>query len=234
MPATTLLRDCSALVTAAEEAGGKAPKVLMNILAGAALLNAHSTVPDPARAIVAAATDGTLTAEKLGELVTEAAHAQVVNTYIGELRQRSERMFVAEFRRALGAGACDELLGTLRPIWDEHAAAVGEARARLTPRAAPNTSWIRLDEAGRVLAAAPRTPRRTQPDRYRRKAIRAERRRLFDDQRVCQQRRLSVGRLGDLVRRGGSLEADSAAFRRPGRTPPAPAVRRAVEAQHRG
>ena len=77
MPATTSLRDCSALVAATREAGGKAPEVLTNILDGAALLNTHSVVSDPAKAIVAAAADGSLTAEKLNELVTEAAHTQV-------------------------------------------------------------------------------------------------------------------------------------------------------------
>ena len=129
MPATTSLRDCSALVAATQEAGGEAPESLTNILAGASLLEAHSAVSDPARAIVAASVDGTLTAEKLDGLITEAAHTQMVDTYLGELRQRSERMFVEQFHKALRNGACDELLGTLRPIWDEHAAAVAEARS---------------------------------------------------------------------------------------------------------
>ena len=133
MPATTSLRDCSALVAATGEAGGKAPEVLTNILDVAALLNTHSVVSDPAKAIVAAAADGSLTAEKLNELVTEAAHTQAVNIYVGELRQRSERMFVEAFHKALAAGACDELLGTLRPIWDAHAVAVGEARSQINP-----------------------------------------------------------------------------------------------------
>ncbi len=78
---------------------------------------------------MAASVDGTLTAEKLDGLITEAAHTQMVDTYLGELRQRSERMFVEQFHKALRNGACDELLGTLRPIWDEHAAAVAEARS---------------------------------------------------------------------------------------------------------
>ena len=42
-------------------------------------------------------------------------------------------MFIEEFHKALAAGACDELLGTLRPIWDAHAVAVGEARSEINP-----------------------------------------------------------------------------------------------------
>ena len=51
--------------------------------------------------------------------------------YLGELRQRSERMVVQAFHKALADGACDELLDGLRPIWDQHAAAVVEARSQI-------------------------------------------------------------------------------------------------------
>ena len=113
MPATTSLRDCSQLVTATLEAGGQAPEVLQNILDGAALLNTRPAPVDPAHTIVTAATDGSLTAEKLDELLVTAASQQSVAGYACELRQRSERMFVEEFHRALKDGACDELLGTI-------------------------------------------------------------------------------------------------------------------------
>jgi hypothetical protein len=129
VPATTLLRDCNQLITATWDAGGKAPKILADILAGADLVHAHNSVPDPARTIVAAAVAGALTADRVAELVTEAANAQLHNNYLGELWQRSERLFVQTFHKALAAGACDELLASLRPQWDEHAAAIGEARA---------------------------------------------------------------------------------------------------------
>ena len=110
MPATASLRDCSALIAATEEAGGEVPEVLANILAGAALLNTRPAPVDPAHAIVKAATDGALTAEKLDELLVTAAGQQSVAGYACELRQRSERLFVGEFHKALEAGAADELL----------------------------------------------------------------------------------------------------------------------------
>ena len=119
------------MVAATQEAGGKVPKVLASILAGANLLVTRPAPSDPARVIVKAAAAGALTAEKLDELITEAARTQVVNAYLGELRQRSERLFVEQFHQALADGACDELLNSLRPIWDENAAAVGEARSMI-------------------------------------------------------------------------------------------------------
>ena len=61
MPATSSLRDCSALVTATLEAGGQIPEVLENIIDGAQLLNTRPAPVDPARAIVKAAVDGALT-----------------------------------------------------------------------------------------------------------------------------------------------------------------------------
>lgn len=36
--------------------------------------------------------------------------------------------------KALESGACDQLLGTLRPTRDEHATAVGEARSMISPQ----------------------------------------------------------------------------------------------------
>ena len=104
MPATTLLHDCSQLVTATQEAGGKAPKILLNILDGAHLLDTARPVSDPMHTIVAASVAGTLTADTLGELVEAAAHTQAINTYVGELRQRSERPFVQAFHKALRNG----------------------------------------------------------------------------------------------------------------------------------
>jgi hypothetical protein len=68
MTATGSLTDCARLVTAVQEAGGRAPKPLTNILAGAALLKDHSAPGDPAKAIVNAAVVGQLTEQLPGEL----------------------------------------------------------------------------------------------------------------------------------------------------------------------
>ena len=88
MPATSSLTDCERLATAVQEVGGRIPKTLAGILSGAALLNAHSGATDPARRIVDAAVAGTLTEKRLNDLIAEAATAQMINAYRGELRRR--------------------------------------------------------------------------------------------------------------------------------------------------
>ena len=77
MPPTTALADCARLIAAVQEAGGRAPKPLANILAAAHLLADHSAPSDPARAIVAAAVRGELTEKKLDGLLGDYAAAQL-------------------------------------------------------------------------------------------------------------------------------------------------------------
>ena len=60
-----------------------------------------------ARTIVDAAADGTLTADRITDLIAEAARAQSIATYTGELRQRTERLFVGAFYEALQDGAAE-------------------------------------------------------------------------------------------------------------------------------
>ena len=76
-----------------------------------------------ARTIVDAAADGTLTADRITDLIAEAARAQSIATYTGELRQRTERLFVGAFYEALQDGAADEILDSLRPAFDTAAEA---------------------------------------------------------------------------------------------------------------
>jgi hypothetical protein len=97
MPATSALDDCQHVVTAVQEAGGRIPKPLAGILGGASLWNAHGTTSNPEKGIVHAAVAGTLTDKSLTDLITEAAHRQLVASYTQELRARSERMFVEQF-----------------------------------------------------------------------------------------------------------------------------------------
>ena len=108
------LTDAQTLAKAVQTAQGHVPKPLANIpLAGVALLNAPSPTPDPARAIVEAAQDGTLTEDTLATLITTAAQQQMVATYRGELR-RNQGLFVGAFFTTLQSGAADELLDSLR------------------------------------------------------------------------------------------------------------------------
>ena len=81
-----------------------------------------------ARTIVDAAADGTLTADRITDLIAEAARAQSIATCTGELRQRTERLFVGAFFEALQYGAADELLDSLRPPFDPAAEAIAQAR----------------------------------------------------------------------------------------------------------
>ena len=218
MPATTLLRDCSQLVTATQEAGGKVPKILLNILDGAHLLDTARPVSDPMHTIVAASVAGTLTADTLGELVEAAAHTQAINTYVGELRQRSERPYVQAFHKTLrNGGACDELLSSLRPIWDEHAAAIAEARALLgssessiehmLASAGPGAieAWQQLPRHVTVIERISAVARRFGP-------------RLGDFPLVTEAAHAENHLLEDRAVwcTDGGLVADSAAFRRPG------------------
>ena len=81
-----------------------------------------------ARTIVDAAVDGTLTADRITDLIAEAARAQSIATYTGELRLRTERLFVGAFYEALQDGAADEILDSLRPAFDTAAEAIAQAR----------------------------------------------------------------------------------------------------------
>ena len=129
-------------------------------------------------------------------------------------------------------GACDELLNTLRPTWDEHAAAVAEARSEISSREQRRTHFgqsgspklvecwqqlpTHLDTLNQIAAVA----RQFGPSRP-----------LPAHHRIRQQRRIQTRRLGDLVRR----RQPRSRLRRvpPARhPPPIPFVRSAFEAQH--
>ena len=151
MVATSSLTDCARLVTAVQEAGGHPPKSLTNILAGAHLLNAHSGASDPAKTIVDAALAGTLTEKRLNDLIATAATAQMVNTYRGELRWRSERLFVDAFHEALRDGAANELLDGLRPSFDKASAQLAAARD-IIPTEQPAEQFLRTANPAAIAA----------------------------------------------------------------------------------
>ena len=126
-----------------------------------------------ARTIVDAAADGTLTADRITHLIAEAARAQSIATYTGELRQRTERLFVGAFYEALQDGAADEILDSLRPAFDTAAEAIAQARDLIpveTPaemflhsaKPAALSAWQSLDDHLATIAAraAPRNGRR--------------------------------------------------------------------------
>ena len=93
MPATSALADVQALVTAVESAGGRTPEPLMNILwPGQPYWPATAPLRTQRRASWTRPVAGTLTEERLADLLTEAAQRQLVASFRGELRQRAERI----------------------------------------------------------------------------------------------------------------------------------------------
>jgi hypothetical protein len=95
------------------------------------------------RAIVDAAMAGTLTEKSLTDVITEAAHRQLVASYAQELRARSERMFVEQFHRSLlKNGGVDAILDSLRPSFDKAAEAIAAAKD-VIPTEAPAEEFLR-------------------------------------------------------------------------------------------
>ena len=233
MPATASLRDCSALVTATEEAGGQAPDVLTNIIGGAHLFNTRPAPVDPAHVIVRAAADGTLTAERLDELLVTGASQQRFAGYAGEVRQRSERLFTEEFHRALKDGAADELLNSMRSVWDAHAAAVAEARSEINAESRRTHFGLRLAGLVEALATIARTSGRTEQDS---RVARQFGPRIGNFPMITEfanTRQIPARRRGDLVRR---RQPRSRLRRVPPAgpaAPPAPTVQHAVAPAHR-
>jgi hypothetical protein len=141
MVATSSLTDCQRFADAVLAAGGRVPKPLTNILAAADLLARSAAPSDPAGRIVEAPVAGTLTEKRLDAMLAEYATTQLASSTRGELRQRSERMFTEAFHRALADGA-DQLLTSLRPVFDEHAEAIAQAR-NLIPADQPAEQFLR-------------------------------------------------------------------------------------------
>lgn len=125
------LFDAERLVAAIQELGGTIPVSLVNILTTADMLNAHSvSSADPATAIVKSGAAGNLSEKKLGALLAEAAQAQMVGDYIGNLRaSRIEPLLAREFGAALRNGAANDIIGSLRQQWEPAADFIGRARS---------------------------------------------------------------------------------------------------------
>jgi hypothetical protein len=129
MPPTSLLFDCRQFATAVTAAGGTVPDSLSHLLSAHDLLTAPRAAEAPDTAILTAVLDGSLTAEKLEKLLPAAATAAMVNGYRAELASRSERVLVGQWHRALRDGAADEIILSLRPVFDRHAEGIAKARS---------------------------------------------------------------------------------------------------------
>ena len=127
---TGSLFDAERLVAAVQELGGHVPVTLTNILTVRDMLNNQSVSSDPAMAIVKAAVAGNLSEKKLTAMLAEAAQAQMVGSYTGDLRaSRIEPLLAREFGTALKNGSADDLIGGLRPQWDTAVEFINRARS---------------------------------------------------------------------------------------------------------
>ena len=124
----TSFADARQLVADVESLGGKAPKTLHNLLdAHAALTAPPAPASDPLATILDAATDGTLSAKKLAELIDASAQSRAAETFRGDLARRAAGELVRRFGVELLNGAADEILDSLRPAFEQAAATIDEA-----------------------------------------------------------------------------------------------------------
>jgi hypothetical protein len=131
----TDIRDCQRFAKAVCAAGGTVPDALGHLLSSYELLSAPVATARADEAIMDAALAGTLTAEVLARLAPKAAAAEAVNNYLRSLAQNCAHTLVGQFHRELENGAADAILTSLRPSFDKHAKAIGEARELIDPRA---------------------------------------------------------------------------------------------------
>jgi hypothetical protein len=139
--ATSALADCRHFADDITNAGGTIPAPLVGLLSASELLMRPGAAQDPIRPILDSALAGQLDEKRLDKMLVDAAQQQQIANYRQELRARAERVLVQRFHEALADGAADEVLDSLRPIWDEHAQAIERTRS-LVPAETDLTQWL--------------------------------------------------------------------------------------------
>ncbi|CAN5208297.1 hypothetical protein BH11ACT6_BH11ACT6_03680 [soil metagenome] len=117
-PVITIARE---LRSAVEAADGVLPQRLVNLLDAATVLEAEPVQSDAADAILNTALAGDLNADKLSDLVVQAAQRQTQTDFRRSLRGRARRLIAERFDAELAAGGADEILDSLRAQFDEAA-----------------------------------------------------------------------------------------------------------------
>jgi hypothetical protein len=133
MAPTTSFADCQKLAAAVQSLGGAVPDQLGHLLQAYDLLSSPVAAQRPDDAILTAALDGSLTAEKLAKLAPAAATAAMTTAYLRDLARDSEHVLLGAWHRAMKAGAADAVLDSLRPNFDKHARAIEHARMLINP-----------------------------------------------------------------------------------------------------
>ena len=133
MPKTVNFNDATRLAALTTAAGGAVPERLGYLLSAYEVLTAPTRVAPPEEAIMTAALSGKLTEKKLNELLPDAAIAQLVRQFRGDLGRSAQNSLLGQFHRELEAGAADELLNSLRPKFDAAAKAIAHAKSIINP-----------------------------------------------------------------------------------------------------
>ena len=181
-------------------------------------------------AAVAGVSSPRTTAQRAGR--SGSPHTGDQSTTSASCGSASERLFVQAFHKALADGACDQLLTRLRPVWDEHAAASPKherdqrrklGRTRLAVGLGELVEcWQQLPGHLAALNQIAAVARQFGP--------RVGNFPLINDTPT---RTDSGWKTRAIWCADGSLEADSAAFRRPGTHRHTPGQRAAASAQRR-
>src|SRR5262245_48955773 len=133
MAPTTCFTDCRRFAAAITAAGGVVPDALAHLLSAHELLSSPAATQRPEPDILTAALEGSLSAATLAKLAPTAAAAQMTQTYLRELARSSEHVLLGEWHRQMKAGGADQILGSLRERFDQHATAIATARELINP-----------------------------------------------------------------------------------------------------
>ena len=145
MAKTVNFVDCKRFAANVAAAGGTLPGPLKNLLAAHSGAGGLSGLPTraaaPESAIVDAALDGSLTPERLVELLPAAASAAAVNEYARTLAVRTENVLLGAWHREIDNGAADLVLSSMRRQFDAHAKEIQKSRALFNAESAPSMCW---------------------------------------------------------------------------------------------
>jgi hypothetical protein len=148
---TRLIHDCAQFARSVAACGGSVPDSLQHLLSSYEVLTAPTSTERPETAIVTAALGGKLDQKMLARLLPAATAAHAENQYRQELARTSEHTLVGQWHRELERGGADEIILSLRPVFDKHAAGIAKAKSLFTSESSPEFV-LQSGEAGTIEA----------------------------------------------------------------------------------